>query len=52
MGFNPRTHVGCDLHQQRCHSVHNGFNPRTHVGCDRIFSKCLNIILQKYIICE
>lgn len=28
-----------------------GFNPRTHVGCDRIFSKCLNIILQKYIIC-
>ena len=28
------------------------FNPRTHMGCDRIFSKRLNITLQKYIICE
>lgn len=33
-------------------TVFLSFNPRTHVGCDRIFSKCLNIILQKYIICE
>ena len=28
------------------------FNPRTHMGCDCIFSKRLNITLQKYIICE
>ena len=33
-------------------NVNNGFNPRTHMGCDCIFSKRLNITLQKYIICD
>ena len=36
MGFNPRTHEGCDaLHQQDATSL-SSFNPRTHEGCDPI----------------
>ena len=34
LGFNPRTHVGCDLGAYAGKGVGNGFNPRTHVGCD------------------
>ena len=35
-GFNPRTHVGCDLIYLLCVTLlHHSFNPRTHVGCDR-----------------
>ena len=33
-GFNPRTHVGCDLQGQSLHNLLARFNPRTHVGCD------------------
>ena len=50
--FNPRSQVGCDYDRLVSPAPDECFNPRTHVGCDRIFSKCLNIILQKYIICE
>ena len=32
--FNPRTRVGCDLHQSRSRDHHHRFNPRTRVGCD------------------
>ena len=35
LGFNPRTHVGCDLQElQRQQRFSGRFNPRTHVGCD------------------
>ena len=33
--FNPRTRVGCDIHQGQSSHRHHGFNPRTRVGCDR-----------------
>ena len=34
MGFNPRTHEGCD-HGRSVYCQHpGGFNPRTHEGCD------------------
>ena len=50
--FNPRTHMGCDTSRELKLWQLLSFNPRTHMGCDRIFSKRLNITLQKYIICE
>ena len=33
-GFNPRTHVGCDLLRMWRRLTSVSFNPRTHVGCD------------------
>ena len=39
MGFNPRTHVGCDrIYLDEKYGV-TGFNPRTHVGCDGAVAK-------------
>ncbi len=38
-GFNPRTHVGCDIRRLELPSAAYCFNPRTHVGCD---SNCQN----------
>ena len=35
--FNPRTHVGCDLHKTFRRPFQRYFNPRTHVGCDLRF---------------
>ena len=32
--FNPRTRVGCDVHQLSVIRGDNSFNPRTRVGCD------------------
>ena len=34
VGFNPRTHVGCDGRIKRKIKNRRSFNPRTHVGCD------------------
>ena len=34
MGFNPRTHVGCDQFKAMAFINFPCFNPRTHVGCD------------------
>ena len=34
IGFNPRTHVGCDLFCVFSCKIFGCFNPRTHVGCD------------------
>ena len=37
-GFNPRTHMGCDLLTIGLLSIPDTrFNPRTHMGCDLIF---------------
>ena len=33
-GFNPRTHIGCDVLGRSLHCNHAGFNPRTHTECD------------------
>ena len=35
VGFNPRAHVGRDLHDILVRPVHVGFNPRAHVGRDK-----------------
>ena len=32
--FNPRTHIGCDLHVLLLCPRFVSFNPRTHIGCD------------------
>ena len=34
IGFNPRTHEGCDCCFFRSIDKPHGFNPRTHEGCD------------------
>ena len=34
VGFNPRTHMGCDTSSILTFQNGNGFNPRTHMGCD------------------
>ena len=34
IGFNPRTHEGCDLRQSSTLTTKLCFNPRTHEGCD------------------
>ena len=34
VGFNPRTHTGCDFLLSRSRSRSGSFNPRTHTGCD------------------
>ena len=34
LGFNPRTHMGCDMQVLLCLVVVLCFNPRTHMGCD------------------
>ena len=34
VGFNPRTHSGCDESYQGCYVRLGSFNPRTHSGCD------------------
>ena len=33
-GFNPRTHMGCDLISEGRIIFKHSFNPRTHMGCD------------------
>ena len=45
--FNPRTHEGCDFATKVHFATIPSFNPRTHEGCDRVFSKRLNITMQK-----
>ena len=41
VGFNPRTHVGCDFASSFSDPQTLGFNPRTHVGCDcKYFASC------------
>ena len=49
--FNPRTHMGCDVDvpSTKCDSLFQSTHPH---GVRLIFSKYLNIILQKYINCE
>ena len=37
IGFNPRTHTGCDRFQRGCCHGGRGFNPRTHTGCDVVY---------------
>ncbi len=51
LSFNPRTHVGCDADYQYGAKMYlfQSTHPR---GVRLIFSKYLNIILQKYINCE
>ena len=34
IGFNPRTHTGCDDDKPASGNYYDGFNPRTHTGCD------------------
>ena len=34
IGFNPRTHEGCDCDKPIIRGVYCSFNPRTHEGCD------------------
>ena len=34
VGFNPRTHTGCDNLPHTSPLLMDGFNPRTHTGCD------------------
>ena len=34
VGFNPRTHTGCDRRSTSSKSRSVSFNPRTHTGCD------------------
>ena len=34
LGFNPRTHEGCDEAAAVRLVLANSFNPRTHEGCD------------------
>ena len=34
IGFNPRTHTGCDQQKVLLKSLTPCFNPRTHTGCD------------------
>ena len=34
IGFNPRTHTGCDNALIVTSFWHDSFNPRTHTGCD------------------
>ena len=34
LGFNPRTHTGCDIALYMFISQNPCFNPRTHTGCD------------------
>ena len=34
VGFNPRTHTGCDNITGMIIDSSSGFNPRTHTGCD------------------
>ena len=36
--FNPRTHTGCDIFNQRLWLYRKSFNPRTHTGCDMVIS--------------
>ena len=43
-GFNPRTHVRCDLDDKYGYTLDFGFNPRTHVRCDFLFSKFLSFL--------
>ena len=37
VGFNPRTHEGCDIPASLVTSSVPSFNPRTHEGCDWVF---------------
>ena len=46
-GFNPRTHMGCDIASLTLALIGCCFNPRTHMGCDCIFSNRLNITMQR-----
>ena len=46
IGFNPRTHTGCDKDVVDYMIRRMGFNPRTHTGCDKYI--CAN---QSYIPC-
>ena len=39
-GFNPRTHVGCDIGFVLKFRIGTSFNPRTHIGCD---CRCVKI---------
>ncbi len=34
IGFNPRTHKGCDYVHRGVRVAGSSFNPRTHKGCD------------------
>ena len=36
IGFNPRTHTGCDYACVLRSGMAIGFNPRTHTGCDSL----------------
>ena len=44
VGFNPRTHVGCDVFKRIKKRKRLCFNPRTHVGCDSAFPYWLTIL--------
>ena len=44
-GFNPRTHMGCDLPLVLFRKVVASFNPRTHMGCDPFFHLMLWLLI-------
>ena len=44
-GFNPRTHMGCDLLLLLIATLIFRFNPRTHMGCDFVMMVQLLMIL-------
>ena len=39
MGFNPRTHTGCDVSLYNIETHIESFNPRTHTGCDSVLPR-------------
>ena len=44
MGFNPRTHIGCDRALVAVLRDAGGFNPRTHIGCDMVVRADLRLV--------
>ncbi len=43
LGFNPRTHTGCDAYRKILVQFPSCFNPRTHTGCDYWPRQCISI---------
>ena len=41
LGFNPRTHMGCDVGSVIMPLPRVSFNPRTHMGCDKFLCPIL-----------
>ena len=46
-GFNPRTHIGCDIIHRDWNPITISFNPRTHAGCDQ-FQGLHNHLFQRF----